>query len=145
MLKLSPEVRKEVIRMMIILAPMCLVMYGLFAIAGYWQLDTVIGTLAGYSLAFLYYFMLACAVETSMTKETADEAKLHQFRSYWVRLGIIAIVVVAAIKAPQVNAWATIVPLVFPRFAIYILNAWDAKKAPQSTNDDEGQESVDER
>ena len=145
MLNMSKEVRREVIRMMITLAPMCLVMYGLFAIAGYWQLDTVIGTLAGYSLAFLYYFMLACSVETSMTKETADEAKLHQFRSYYVRLGVIAIVIVAAIKAPQVNAWATIVPLVFPRFAIYILNAWDAKNAPQSTNDDEGQESVDER
>lgn len=145
MLKLSPEVRKEVIRMMIILAPMCLVMYGLFAIAGYWQLDTVIGTLAGYSLAFLYYFMLACAVETSMTKETADEAKLHQFRSYWVRLGVIAIVVIAAMKAPQVNAWATIFPLVFPRLGIYILNAWDAKKAPQGGNNGEGQESVDER
>lgn len=145
MLNMSKEVRREVIRMMITLAPMCLVMYGLFAIAGYWQLDTVIGTLAGYSLAFLYYFMLACSVETSMTKETADEAKLHQFRSYYVRLGVIAIVIVAAIKAPQVNAWATIVPLVFPRIAVYILNAWDAKKAPQSTNDDEGQESVDER
>lgn len=145
MLNMSKEVRREVIRMMIILAPMCLVMYGLFAIAGYWQLDTIIGTLAGYSLAFLYYFMLACSVETSMTKETADEAKLHQFRSYWVRLGVIAIVVIAAIKAPQVNAWATIVPLLFPRFAIYILNAWDAKKAPPSVDNGEGQESVDER
>lgn len=145
MINMSKEVRREVIRMLIILAPMCLIMYGLFALAGYWQFDTILGALAGYSLACLYYFMLACSVETSMTKETEDEARLHQFRSYWVRLGVIAIVLVAVIYAPQVNAWATIIPLVFPRLAIYILNVWDTMRAPKTTDTKEDQEIVDER
>ncbi|MBR2903011.1 MAG: ATP synthase subunit I [Clostridia bacterium] len=145
MIKMSNAIRKEVIRMLIALAPMCLIMYGIFAIAGYWQLPTILGTLAGYSLASLYYFMLACALEQSLAKETEAEARLHQFKSYWLRLGVIGVVVAAAIYVPQVNVWATIIPLVFPRIAIYILQAWDNIKERKNRDSNEDQESVDER
>ncbi len=145
MIKMSEAIRKEVIRMMIAMAPMCLIMYGIFALTGRWQLPTILGTLSGYGLASLYYYMLARALEQSLAKESEEEARLHQFKTYWLRLGMIGVVVAAAVYIPQINAWATIIPLVFPRIAIYLFQAWDSIKERRKAAPGEDQESVDER
>ena len=47
--------------------------------------------------------------------------------SYFIRLALIAAAVVWAIKAPYFNYLAAVIPLVFIRLSVYILNFSDRK------------------
>ncbi len=80
----------------------------------------LLGTLLGYTLASLNFFLLALSVSGSV--ERGSRAGGFMLVSYTVRLGLIAAVIFAVIKLPTVfNLWAAVIPLLFPRAAITLL------------------------
>ena len=97
------------------------IMYAVFAITGHFSASVVSGGLLGVFAAVLNFALLALTLELSLGKGAARAQGIMGV-SYVVRLFIIGAVVVFAIKSPHMNYIAAVIPLVFPRVVIMILN-----------------------
>lgn len=97
------------------------IMTVLFAVFGYFSLSVVLGAALGVFTATLNFLLLALTLEYALGKG-ARKAQGLMGLSYTVRIVIIALVVVFAIKSAYINYIAAAIPLVFPRIVIYILN-----------------------
>ncbi len=103
------------------------IMIAVFALLGYFSLSVVSGAALGIVTAVLNFFLLALTLEYALGKG-AGKAQGIMGLSYTVRIVVIAVIVVFAIKAPYINYVATAIPLVFPRIVIYALNFLDKDK-----------------
>ena len=103
------------------------IMIAVFALLGYFSLSVVSGAALGIITAVLNFFLLALTLEYALGKG-AGKAQGIMGLSYTVRIVVIAVIVVFAIKAPYINYVATAIPLVFPRIVIYALNFLDKDK-----------------
>ena len=85
------------------------------------------GTAAGCVIAMISMVMLAVSIERAVDKgEKGAQAAMSG--SYILRLAVVAVYVFAAIKLPGIfNIWAAVIPLVFPRLAIMIINLKNSK------------------
>ena len=97
------------------------IMVIVFAVLGYFALSVVWGALLGVFCATLNFFLLALTLEYALGKG-ARKAQGIMGLSYTVRIVIIAVIVVFAIKSPHINYVATAIPLLFPRIVIYVIN-----------------------
>ncbi len=100
---------------------LAVIMVIVFAVFGYFSLAVVWGALLGVFTATLNFFLLALTLEYALGKG-ARKAQGIMGLSYTVRIVIIAVIVVFAIKSPHINYVATAIPLLFPRIVIYIIN-----------------------
>ena len=98
----------------------CIMVIAFFAF-GYFSMPVVYGALLGVFAATLNFFLLALTLEYALGKG-ARKAQGIMGLSYTIRIVIIAVIVVFAIKKPYINYVATAIPLVFPRIVIYLLN-----------------------
>jgi len=117
---LSKEITKEVLRMLLCILVMIAVMVSLFVAFGYFDLTVVLGALLGGTVAFLNFFFLAVSVEKAVKKE--QNPKMVAASSYSLRMLFIGVMIVLAIKSPYFNYIAMVIPLIFPRIAIMIIN-----------------------
>lgn len=119
---------RDLMRMLVGLALMCIVMYGVFALLGYWQWQTALGSLLGFAMTFGNFYLLYRSVDKVLSMDDENEAKVHQLGNYWARIIMIAVVVVFALRSKAVNGYATIIPLVFPRLLIYVFQFIDGRR-----------------
>lgn len=129
--QLKGQVR-SVIRVTLILSA---VLGIILCITGFIFKFSVIKALLGVCLgtfgAAASFFILALNVQYSV-EQSERVAQISMGTGYIVRLVVVAVVVILAIKLPSVfNVWATIIPFIFPHFSIFILNF--AKKGGDKT------------
>lgn len=85
-------------------------------------LPSLAGTVAGCLFSALNFVLLAFSVEKSL-KKGAKGAQAHMSLTYTGRLLLTAVFVFVVIKLPNIfNLWAAVIPLVFPRIAIMLMN-----------------------
>lgn len=89
--------------------------------AGYFGSPAVFGTVLGCALAVLNFSLMGIILEICMSSNKGAAGGLMG-AGYIFRLALIAAVVIWAIKASYINYICVIIPLVFPRIAIFILN-----------------------
>lgn len=123
---LSSELKKqvrEILSIVLVLGVLQLLVF--FVIGRFWPIPFItalLGTVIGCLLASLNLFLLARNVDKSVEKDSKG-AQYSMSLGYTLRLALTAVVVFAAIKLPQLlNLWAVIIPLVFPRTAIMLIN-----------------------
>lgn len=100
-------------------------MHAVFLIIGRWGVNVLIGSLIGAFAAVANFFAMAMTVQKAVTLEPKDAAakmKLSQ------TLRFLALVVAAVIGCLVADPFATVIPLVFPRFAIMLFPLFDKKK-----------------
>ncbi len=103
--------------------PLMLVTYGVFALLGYWQWQTVLSILLGSAYAlFLFYQIGRSALRAAAFYQMPERAQRGMVRGYLTRYIMTAVLVVAAIKLPWLNAAAVIVPLFYTKIILLILN-----------------------
>ena len=85
------------------------------------RIDILIGALYGCSFASLNFFYLAYSIKKSLTK-SEDKAKAYMSGTYSTRIFLTAVMIFIASKVRIINIWGAIIPLVFPRIAIFILS-----------------------
>ena len=115
---LNKDLKKEVIRMCIGVPILSVVMIIIYAVCGKFDLPVLFGAIIGTAVTLLNFFLLALSVEHVSKKEDEAAAKLSMNVSYFARIILIAIVVVIAIKMPQINYITAILPLLFERIVI---------------------------
>ena len=91
-------------------------------------LKALAGTAAGCAVAMLNIILLAVGIERAVGRgEKSAQAAMGG--GYMLRLAVIAVYVFAMIKLPgAINLWAAIIPLVFPRIAILLINLKNSGK-----------------
>ena len=121
------ETRKLVLHETAIVAlgvAICLgIMYGIFALLGYFDLKVLIGGLVGSVLAILNFFFMAVSVNAAADKALNQDVKggKTQVRfSYTTRLIVIFLVLIAFAKSGIANPLASVLPLAFVRPVITI-------------------------
>ncbi len=123
---LNPQLKKQVGEILAAVAVMGFLQLAVFFVVGRFVsvgfLSAFLGTLVGCLLASLNIILLARNIEKSVDKNEKG-AQYSMSLGYMLRLALTAVVIFAAIKLPQlVNLWAVIIPLIFPRIAIMVIN-----------------------
>jgi len=83
--------------------------------------EYLFGALYGCLFASLNFFYLAYCVKKSVEK-SEKAASAYVSGTYSSRIFLTAVMVFAAAKLDFINIWAAVVPLVFPRIAIFVLS-----------------------
>ena len=123
---MSKEVWLEIKKMLLCIALMLILELLVFFILGFFDITVLYGGLLGSLVSFLNFFFLAVTVEMSVKKGKAN-AQGTMGISYMVRLLFIALAVVFAIKSSYINYVSAVIPLIFPRISILILNILSKK------------------
>ena len=128
---LSQEIKNDIKKLSIYVLIMTVIMVGIFAAVRCFDMSVVWGAILGYAAAMANFILLAITLTKSLGK--AEHATRTIGLSYVLRMVLIAAVVILAIKLPFINYVAAVIPLIFPRFAIMIMNL--KKKKVTSEND----------
>ena len=123
---MSKEVWLEIKKMLLCIALMLILELLVFFILGFLDITVLYGGLLGSLVSFLNFFFLAVTVEMSVKKGKSN-AQGTMGISYMVRLLFIALAVVFAIKSSYINYVSAVIPLIFPRISILILNILSKK------------------
>ncbi len=123
---LSPETKKQIGNISSIVLIFGLVQAVVFAVlsrvTSVTLLQGLAGTVAGCLMAVFNLLLLGISVEKSL-KKGEKNAQAYMSITYIGRLLITAALLIAVIKLPGIfNLWAAVIPLVFPRIAILIIN-----------------------
>ena len=84
------------------------------------QIEYFFGTVYGCAFSSLNFFYLAYCVKKSVEK-SEKAAKAYMSGTYSSRIFLTAVMIFIAAKLDSVNIWAAVIPLVFPRIAIFVL------------------------
>ncbi len=86
--------------------------------------DVIVGILYGCTFACANFFYLAYSVEKSVNSSEKG-AQMHMAGSYNVRLLLTAAMVIVAARFKAIHFWAAIIPLLFPRLAVHLINLFN--------------------
>ena len=127
---LTQDIKRDIKKLALYVFVMTAIMVGVFAACGYFDKTVVLGALLGYAAAMANFILLAITLSKSLGK--AEHATRTMGLSYVLRMILIAAVVIIAIKLPAFNYVAAVLPLIFPRFAIMIMNLRKKKVQPEN-------------
>jgi dipeptide/tripeptide permease len=103
-------------------------MVAIFAICGQMNAGIIYGALLGCVFAFLNFVLLARDVEKVLEMEDKKKAENYMQGRQMIRMLMLAVMVVVAIKIEAINHWSAIIPLFFQRFLVYAIKFYDKKK-----------------
>ncbi len=95
------------------------VMELVFALLSKWDYTVILGNLLGAGAAVLNFFLMGLGVQKAVTMEPKDAKQLIKTSST-LRMLMLILIAAAGVYAPVFNMWAVIIPLFFPRIAIFI-------------------------
>ena len=123
---MTPQMKKQLKEIGLMILALGVLQLGVFALLtramNLYFLRCLAGTAAGCLIAVLSIVMLAVGIENAVDKgEKGAQAAMSG--GYMLRLAVTAVYVFAVIKLPGIfNIWAAVIPLIFPRLAIMIIN-----------------------
>lgn len=124
----NSDVIKEIKKISLFTLGGIVIMIAVFAVLGHFSWGVVFGGLLGGATAILNLFLLAFTIEKLMSKDAKKGVQSLAGISYILRMVLIAVVIVFAIKAPYLNHIAVVIPLIFPQFIIKILHTRNSSK-----------------
>ena len=142
-MKLEPESKKELTRILCGAAICTAVMWVVFAALGLvgwvrFDLKLVLSSLVGDAVAVGNFAGICFMVQKVIDEQDEKRRKAQLQASYNIRMLIQAVWVIVAIVAPCFQPFAGILPLLFPRITIYYLQITGKYKplaAPQEPVD----------
>lgn len=142
-MKLQPESKKELKRILCGTAICTAVMWVVFAALGLvgwvrFDLKLVLSSLVGDAVAVGNFAGICLMVQKVIDEQDEKRRKAQLQASYNIRMLIQAVWVIVAIAAPCFQPFAGILPLLFPRITIYYLQITGKYKplaAPQEPVD----------
>ena len=136
---MTPQMKKQLKEIAGLIFALGVLQLGVFAVVtrtiNTYFLRCLAGTGAGCFMGLLSIVMLAISIENAVDKgEKGAQAAMSG--GYMLRLAVVAVYVFAVIKLPGIfNVWAAVIPLIFPRLAIMIINLKNSKSQKQGGDD----------
>lgn len=93
-----------------------------FLIFGHWDITVLLGSLLGLGMTTAFFYSICVSVPKALSHNDPDMAQksIRASRSY--RTIMMAVGLLIAIKLPFFNAFAAMIPLVFTRISIMVIN-----------------------
>ena len=93
-----------------------------FAVFGYWDYTVLLGSLLGLLITTVFFYSICVSVPKALQYGDADLAQKSIKASRSLRTIVMAVGLVIAIKVPLFNMYAAMIPLLFTRISITLLN-----------------------
>lgn len=107
-------VREETARLARGMAPLALIAFGILLLAGFEPLRTGVSLLAGTAYSLLLFAMIGRSAARAVLFPPAQGTRIVR-RGYFFRYLLTGAAVFAAIRLPQLQPLAAILPLFFPK------------------------------
>ena len=110
---------------------MTAIMVAVFALIGKFSYKVITGAVLGATVTIINHLFLTYSVVRIVEKEDAGNGKSFMKLSYLIRLAIIAVTIIVAIKVPVFNYIAVAIPFLFPRIVIvatHLIDSWKEKR-----------------
>ena len=144
-MKVSLVVWKETRRIAIGVLILTALMVAIFAVCGRFDSTVLWGALLGGTYAVVNFFLMAYTIQRG-TETTHTKAKTKVQISYSIRMLLMLAVGVAGVALPCFHWLAVLLPFVFPRLSIYLmqlLKIVDLKSDPsQQAEEEKGDEKI---
>ena len=116
-------VLRETKRIAVGVFSMLAIMLVVYAALGRFSLAVVLGGLIGALYAVLNFLLLGMTVQkvADMREENEELARMHMKSSYNMRMVIMILLIVVAFALPFVDGLACMIPMLFPRLTIFVL------------------------
>lgn len=92
-----------------------------FLLLGKWDITVLIGSVWGLILTSIFFYQICISIPKALEMEP-EVASKHVKSGQVERLLILGIGIVGAFKLDFINRWAAIIPLLFTRISIMIMN-----------------------
>ncbi len=125
---LNFDLKKEFYKLSIGVIIMSIIMVAIFAAFGKFDYKVVTGAALGTLVTIANYLFLAFSIEKISRNDDVNNGKSIMTFSYFMRLAVIAVTIIVAIKLPIFNYIAVALPFLFPRVVIVAINLIDSKK-----------------
>ena len=93
-----------------------------FAVFGYWNYTVLLGSLLGLFITTVFFYSICVSVPKALQYGDADLAQKSIKASRSLRTIVMAVGVIIAIKLPWFDMYAAMIPLLFTRISIALLN-----------------------
>lgn len=110
-------VREETARLARGMAPLVLIAFGILLLAGFEPLRTGVSLLAGTAYSLLLFAMIGRSAARAVLFPPAQGTRIVR-RGYFFRYLLTGAAVFAAIRLPQLQPLAAILPLFFPKLIL---------------------------
>ncbi len=97
----------------------------IFFLVKKWDYTVLTGSLWGLVMTSVFFYMICVSVPRALAMEDPDIAAKRIRASQLERLGVLAVGIFAAIKISWINWPAALIPLLFTRISIVLLNFTD--------------------
>lgn len=135
-MKLSKDVKKYILSISGISLVLTAVMLGVFALIGQFSLNVLWGALLGLFLVILNFILLAVTLEKATNMQSRGKAIIAT--SYTSRMLMLLLGSIFAIVYLKVNPIALVIPYIFPRIAIGILQVLETRNKLDKRSDFNG-------
>ncbi|MDD7173857.1 MAG: ATP synthase subunit I [Clostridiales bacterium] len=121
--KPQETVLRETKRIAVGVFSMLAIMLIVYAAMGRFSLAVVLGGLIGALYAVLNFLLLGMTVQkvADMREENEELARMQMKSSYNMRMVIMILLIVVAFALPFVDGLACMIPMLFPRLTIFVL------------------------
>ncbi len=126
MAKIDGVVAKETRYIAGITIILSILMEAVFLIIGMWSYKVLIGNVLGAGVAVANFLLMGITVQNAVQKDEKDAASLIKV-SQMLRNLMLLITALLAFLLPFINPAAAIIPLFFPRIAIFLIPVRDRK------------------
>ena len=93
-----------------------------FAVFGYWNYTVLLGSLLGLFITTVFFYSICVSVPKALRYGDADLAQKSIKASRSLRTIVMAVGLFIAIKLPWFDMYAAMIPLLFTRISIALLN-----------------------
>ena len=133
-MKLQKESRTTLLRLACGTLVGAALMLLVFALLGKLSRSVVIGALVGVCATVLHFYLLCICVQKAVTK--GDRAKAYMQSTLALRNMLLLGIMIAGITLLETQPVATILPALFPRITIFVLQLTGAYR-PEATTEGE--------
>lgn len=95
-------------------------MVGVFVLIGRFDRTVVFGALLGTAASVINFIIMTISLLRAENSESPAKAALKVRGFYLLRMVILVVILIFALKSGFFNPFATLLPLVFPRIAMFI-------------------------
>lgn len=120
-MKLTPVVAENIKKIACYNLGLTIIENVVFFIIGLWGLDVLFGSLFGYAISVINFVWLGLSVQKAMDKEQ-KQAQMYMQSTYTARMVLFCISFVIALIIPVFNWIAAVIPFIFTRISIMIIN-----------------------
>ena len=116
----TDSVYKDALKVSAIIFILGIIEFAVFTLCMSFRIDILLGVLFGCAFSSANFFYLAYCVNKCVEKEE-KAAKAYMSSTYTIRMLLTAAMIIVAAKVRNIYIWSAIIPLVFTRIAVMIV------------------------